>query len=318
MRKYKPSPKLLLLLSISLILVFYPVLLNYNLYALHIMILLFLYMTLSLSWNLLILTGYPCLGQGAFVGISAYVSIFLAGSVGVPIILAIILSTLIAALSACLIGIPLLRLKGPYFAIGTMAFAEILRILAIEAKGFTGGVKGIYAPLLGQTLFPLIGMIPFDSKIVHYYIALVILVIGATMTYIVFYSRFGLFLFAIREDEESAKSIGINVFSVMILCLGITGFLAGLAGAFYAYYVGYIVPGMVFGFNFSFLPLIWVLFGGIQTYWGPFIGTAILFLMDELFARPNFPTTYQFIYGGILVVTVLFIPEGIYGRLVKK
>ncbi len=265
-------------------------------YLINLCILLFIYITVTQSWN--ILGGYAgqiSIGQSAFFGIGA-LSTRLLWMSGVPIFLALLAGGVSAAVLAAMIGLPSLRLRGVYFAIGTLGLAIITRVVV---GNVFPGVSFLPAKYLSSfTLTP------------RYYAALGLMLVTIGVVYLLVNSRLGLGMIAVKEDEEAAAATGINTFKCKVLALIISTFLAGLAGGVYAFYSAvyyYFVP---FELIWSFEPVLIVIIGGAGTMIGPILGAIGYVALKELFTvtigRFSVP-----IFAILFIVTVLGLPGGL-------
>jgi len=265
-------------------------------YLINLCILLFIYITVTQSWN--ILGGYAgqiSIGQSAFFGIGALATRLLWMS-GAPIFLALLAGGVSAAALAAIIGLPSLRLRGVYFAIGTLGLAIIMRVVV---GNVFPGVSFLPAKYLSSfTLTP------------RYYAALVLMLVTIGVVYLIVNSRLGLGMIAVKEDEEAAAATGISTFKCKVLALIISTFLAGLAGGVYAFYSAvyyYFVP---FELIWSFEPVLIVIIGGAGTIIGPILGAIGYVALKELFTvtigRFSVP-----IFAILFIVTVLGLPGGL-------
>jgi branched-chain amino acid transport system permease protein len=266
-------------------------------HTLNLFIVLFITVILAQSWN--ILGGYAgqiSLGNAAFFGAGALSFHFLAWRGGLPLYLALPAGGVTAVILASLIGIPALRLKGVYFAIGTLALAEALRITV-------------------GNLFPLTVYIPTAHIISYnllsrYYLALMVAVITQGIAYLTIKSRIGLAMMAIRDDDEAADTSGVHLFRYKFVALVFSSFFSGLAGGLFAYYQDSIVPAFLFTPQWTFEPLVAAAVGGSGTLLGPMIGSVFLIILTELFAL-TLGKAYLIIFGAIFIFVVLFFPGGL-------
>ena len=264
------------------------------------------------SWNLL--TGYAGqlnLGHAAFFGIGAYTSAMLAIKLGVSPWIGLFLGGLLAAGSRLLLGIPALRLSGPYLAITTIGFAEILRLVAMNWVGLTRGSLGLY----GIPPLPGFWGIRFTSELTYYYVALA----GVAWALFCFRrltrSEFGLSLQAMREDEPGAQSIGINTNSYKLAVFTISAFFGGFAGALFAHYQRLISPDLL-SLGETFQALTMTMIGGLGTLTGPVMGAVLLTFLSEglRFVEDLVKMDVRMIiYGCLLIMTILFMRGGIVG-----
>jgi len=271
-------------------------------YLINFFILLFLYISITQSWNILGgYTGQISIGQSAFFGIGA-LSTRLLWMSGAPIFLALLAGGVSAAVLAAIIGLPSLRLRGVYFAIGTLGLAIITGVIV---HNVFPGVSFLPAKYLASfTLTP------------RYYVALILMLVTIGAVYLLVNSRLGLGMIAVKEDEEAAAATGINTFKCKVLALMVSTFLAGLAGGVYAFYSAvyyYFVP---FELIWSFEPVLIVIIGGAGTIIGPILGAVGYVALKELFAV----TIGQFsvpIFAILFVITVLALPGGLVEAIEK-
>jgi branched-chain amino acid transport system permease protein len=203
-----------------------------------------------------------------------------------------------AAIYSIFVGIPCLRLRGPFFVIGTLAAGEVTRIIANNFETI-GGAAGLSIPPPSSY-----------SKLPHYYVTLICALCAIAISAKVIRSRFGMALFAIREDYEAAETVGIDTTRFQIYALLISSLVVGIAGSLYVQYIFYALPDKVFGFDTSISMILMTVIGGIGTLWGPVLGAILFFILQE-FLLGYFPNLHLGIYGVILMVLVLFEPGGI-------
>jgi branched-chain amino acid transport system permease protein len=266
-----------------------------------------LFAALGLAWNLV--GGYAgqlSLGHVAFFGLGAYgMAIFSAHSV--PVWISVFLAAAMASLFAAVIGRIVFRLRGPYFTLSTIAFAEVLRLTATNLT-FTGGAIGLTTP----ALFPREGFWRF-----FYSGAVALGIICFLTNYLTSRSRPGYYLMAIREDEETAGSVGVDTASYKLRAFVISAFLTALGGALYASAFQFIVPDSILNIDISVQIAIITMLGGAGTLLGPVVGAILLLGASEIF-KNQFQESHLLIYGILIVLVVLFLPEGIVGSLEQK
>jgi branched-chain amino acid transport system permease protein len=269
------------------------------------------YLTVAQGWNLVAgYTGQISLGQNAFFGLGAYTmaGMWLNG-IGLYFFFdftLMIVAGVAPAILALIIGIPLLaRLRGDYFSFGTLGLAQIVNVLFVKGGDLTGGANGVY-----------LDASKFSSMKVYYWVALLVAFLATLLVYLITRSRFGLALKAIREDEISAASHGINVLRYKVIAFMIGAFLAGLAGSIYGYYLFHLEPASVFNMNWLFYPILMVVLGGTGTVIGPVIGAVIV---SAIFAYGDiYFGGYHPIFSGLLIILVMrFMPGGIMGLVTK-
>jgi branched-chain amino acid transport system permease protein len=272
-------------------------------FLLHFLILLLLNVTLGTAWNLIGgFAGQLSLGHAAFFGVGAYVSVLAHLRWGLPGWQGIWLGGGLSMGVALFIGWICFRLKGPYFALATIALAEVLRLVAQNWKEVTQGSEGLLV------LRPL-----FTQKIHFYYAALFIAFITLLAAILVRHSKWGYYLFAIREDQEAAESLGVNLLGYKLSALLASAFFTALGGSFYAFYVGFIDPASTLTVERSVEIVLFAIIGGIGTVFGPAIGAAAITLLAEGL-RLWFLSAHFLLYGILVVAVILFMPEGIIGR----
>lgn len=266
-------------------------------YVLRLFVIGWLYVACAVAWDLVGgLAGQVSFGHATFFGVGAVTTGVLVRA-GAPPALAIAPAAAAAALFAVLWGWPCLRLRGPFFAIATIGVGEATRIAAVNAESITGGATGLTLPVGG-------------GRLATYYLALGLGVLALVTARAVRRSRLGLGLACIREDVDAAEAIGIRSGGLQLQVLALSAALVGAAGSIYARYLYYVEPGDVFAFNRSIGFILMTLIGGLDSLWGPPVG-AVLFLGLEQLLLTSFPTLHLGIYGGLLIVLILFEPDGI-------
>lgn len=288
-------------------------------YLLTMIIIAFHFVYLAQSWNLIFgYTGQLALGHGVFYGIAGYFStkLFLDAKV-TPY-----LGGFIGAFAAALLAIPLgailfrAKLRGLYLALVTFAAMEIFKALFNNWK-FIGGSVGIYLPFQNAPQHFL-----FMSRLPYYFIALGMVLCMILLTIYIEGSKLGHRAIAVRENEEAAEASGINCFYIKLKMFVISAFITGLAGAFYAQFMLYIVPEIMFGFsNVVLLPMLGVNVGGRGTVFGPIIGTMVFSILGELlrnvpfFEGPEVSSVTMMLYGVVLTIVSLKYYSGLMGLI---
>ena len=249
---------------------------------------------IAVSLNLIVgFTGQLCLGHAGFMSIGAYVSAIVTQKLGMPFIVSIFIGAIIACIFAALIGYPTLKLTGDYFAITTLAFCEIIRIVImnIDAVGGARGLTGI-------------------PKVTNFSLAFLFMVITVVVIYNIIHSSQGRAMLSVRENEIAAEAMGINAFKYKMMAFVIAAFFAGLAGGLYAHYMGYIQP-ISFDFNKSIDYLTFVVFGGMGSLSGSIIATIILTFLPELLR--SMQEFRMILYPLALIILMIFRPQGLLG-----
>jgi branched-chain amino acid transport system permease protein len=298
-----------------LLLLTLPLMVQSNGYILQVFTHALLLASLALAWNLLGVSGSISLGHAAFFGVGAYGSALLSLEQGLSPWLTIPMAGLFAAGLGLMVGLICLRLRGAYFALATLAFVEIPRVITGNWDALTKGSLG----LVGISGLPTLRMgdwyVDFGSSITaSYYLVFVYSLVLLGLVTFVFRSNMGLALQAIREEEIAAESVGIHVNRYRLLSLLMSAFFTGVSGACYAHLVRYIEPGLVYGLHFSAIPMIFAICGGRFTILGPAVAALVLYPVDQFIFHPLLPAGHEFLYGAVLILTVLFMPNGFWGR----
>jgi branched-chain amino acid transport system permease protein len=286
-------------------------------FAIDIFIRVLLFAFIGVAWNLM--GGYAkqlSLGHAAYFGLGAYTSTILQIRYGVSPWLGIVAGGGVATLASLPIGALCFRLRGPYFAIATIATAQVLMLLFLKFRDFAWGAEGTTIPNLGNA--PL--MMQFDAKAAYYYIALALLTIGLIITYRIERSWVGYYLVAVGEDEDAAEAIGVDALKIKRQIYMISAFLTALAGTFYVQYIYFIDPQTAFSFNISVEAALVSIVGGIGTLWGPVVGTVLLEATSALLQSwlgGGYGGVQLTVYSLILVVVILWRPSGLLGMLTE-
>ncbi|MED1472415.1 branched-chain amino acid ABC transporter permease [Bacillus salipaludis] len=311
MKNPKTNSFLILLLIFACIL---PMVMESKFY-LNIFILILLYATIATAWN--ILGGYGgqlSLGHTIFFGIGAYTSSLLYLNAGISPWIGIIAAAVLSIGIGIFIGWPTFRLKGTYFSLATIAFAEVIRHLTLYFRDLTKGSMGInirFEPGASNLIFR-----EYSS---YYYIALVLFLIALAIVYYVDRTRIGYYLKAVRENEDSAATLGINVTKYKMIAMVLSAGLTGVAGVLYAQFMLFFEPESVFNLNFSIEIALIAIVGGMGTVYGPLLGAVIIIPLNEIL-RSSFPSLNgmnYFIYGIALMLIVSFMPNGLLPLLKK-
>jgi branched-chain amino acid transport system permease protein len=267
---------------------------------------------LAQAWN--ILGGYGgqfSFGHALFFGTGAYVQAIAQLSFGLNPWLALVLAVLLAAVLGAAVGALTFRygLKGSYFALVTLAFAEVFRVLAVTAQ-ITGGGVGLMLPLSES-----FANLQFGSRKGSIVLVLGFVVAALLVSSWLRHSRFGAQLQAVRDNEDAARALGVDPWRVKLGAIALSGGFMGAGGAFYVQVFQYIDPAIAFGPASSVEALVAAIVGGMGTLWGPLLGAAVLHLLAEatrnLFG--NLPGLNMVIYGTVLVLIVMFVPRGLSG-----
>jgi branched-chain amino acid transport system permease protein len=268
----------------------------------------------ALSWALLgNLGGMVSFGHSAFFGVGAYVSAITTVKLGVPVLVAVPLGGLGAVL-ASIVMMPVLRLRGPYFALAILAYAHIFRILATEWRSVTGGSGGVS----GIPGFPTVFGVDFGTKMGAYLIALTLVLVFALAYARIRSSYYGIALRAMHDSEDATRVVGVNSTVLKGAMLMVSAFMAGVFGAVNAHYINFLEPDYAFNALWVTLPIVAAIFGGYRTISGPVIGALVVYLADQLLFKAIMPTGHQLVLGVLLVLMIVFSPAGLMSLLNKR
>ena len=304
-------PKRLLALAGGIVfLIIFPLIVTYG-YIIHIGNIILLWTMLCLSLNIIFgYAGQLSLTHGGLFGMGGYTYAILATNFGMSFWLVLPISGLAAAVIGLLIGIPSLRLRGPYFVIVTLGFNVILVAVIENLGNLTGGVIGIMGIPFLQSIRGPFFEIDMSSKVSCYYLILFFLILFGIISYLIKSSLMGRSLTAIKADEDLCRSLGINSMSIKLQSFVLSSFLAGLGGALYAGYMGIITPHDA-SFHVGFDALVYLTVGGIGTITGTIIGPGIMIILSEV--MQGLMEMRQVFNGFALVLLIIFMPKGIAG-----
>jgi len=261
-----------------------------------------MFAVLASAWNIIGgYTGYASFGNVVFLGIGAYVSAVLMEKGGFPFWVGFAASGFGAAVFAILIGLPVLRLKGHYFAIATLGVAEAMKAL-VDNLEITEGNSGIYLPVMDLSVK--------SQYIFFYFMMMGVLILTLGVTFIMLKKKLGYGLIAIREDEEAAGSLGVNTTLFKVTSFALSGFFSGLAGSLYAYQQGFIKPDAVFDVGITIKMIVMAVFGGIGSLVGPLLGALSIEVVSEVLTN-YFLVAHTLFFGAIVILAIVFSPKGI-------
>ena len=285
-------------------------------YAITVFIFIFFYAFLGQAWN--IIGGYAgqlSVGHAAFVGLGAYTSAMLSIHAGLTPWIGMLVGGVVSAALGAVIGYLGFRfgLRGFYFVLLTVAFAEIFRIIALNTD-WVGGAQGLYITFTGDPR-----QFQFQDNRVYYYVSLGLMLLATGVVAWIERHRFGAYLVAIREDENACEALGVDTFRYKMLAIVVSAFLTGIGGTFYAFYLFSLQPNSVFGIPLSVEIVIRPIVGGSGTILGPILGSFILSPLAELsrtyFSQGGWTGMHLIVYGALLIGVVLFLPQGAYPAL---
>jgi branched-chain amino acid transport system permease protein len=279
-------------------------------YYLHLMIIALMWVVIGSSWNLLAgYTGQVSFGHAMFFGTGAYTAGILVIKLGISAWWGMMFGGIVSMVIGLLVGWVCFRLRGPYFALATLAGGEIFRLIATNWESLTEGMVGI---LIMQT---------FKSKISYYYIALVLAVFCIYFIHLVMKTKWGYYFVSIREDQDAAESLGINTTLYKNVSLLISSFFTGMAGAFYMNYMAFIDPEVVYSLHYiSIMAILVGIVGGVATIMGPAVGAFIMVGVQETFRSAFFGLApkwisqgHALVFGLLVVFVIMFLANGIVG-----
>ena len=260
-----------------------------------------MYIIITVSW--VIFSGptrYISLASAAFFGVGAYISSILGEALPLPVFIAI--GGLVSMILAIFIGLLTLRLRGMYFIIFTFGISELIRHFLLWWETNFMGTVGRWVVGVDHTTV--------------YYIMVVIFVIALLTAHLIRRSKYGLALRSIGENEEASTHIGINATVLKTAAFAVSAFFMGAAGAIMATRWTYIDPSIAFNPLFSFMPVLMAIFGGVGQLYGPILGAGVFAYLEELLIT-EFPYYYMLLFGSILIVVILFLPNGLVGLIGK-
>jgi len=306
------------------VLIVFPALISDPYYQ-HLMILVLMWTAIGSAWNLIAgYTGQVSFGHAAFFGVGAYTGALLEFKLGISAWWGVPLGGFVAVLLAFPFGWICFRLRGAYFALATLALNEVMRHIATIWQSLTEGMVGI---LIIQT---------FVSKVPYYFIALATATAAVVLVELLVRSRLGYYFVSIREDQDTAESIGINTRFYKMTSLALSAFLTGVMGGLYTCYMGFIDPHIVFSLHdISIMAILVGIVGGVGTIYGPAVGAFIMVAVSEIFRSGGFgaldylsktmasPTVdivtkcfkeaHVFAFGLLVVFVILYLPNGVVG-----
>lgn len=279
-------------------------------YYQHLVILALMWVVIGGSWNLLAgYTGQVSFGHAVFFGTGAYTAGILANKLAISAWWGMAFGGITAALVGLFIGWVCFRLRGPYFALATIAAGEIFRLIATTWESLTEGMVGI---MILQT---------FRSKLPYYYLALFLAAASMFVFDQVIKSKWGFYFISIREDQDAAESLGINTTLYKNISLLISSFFTGMAGAFYMNYMAFIDPHVVFSLHYiSIMAILVGIIGGVATIWGPGVGAFIMIGVQETFRSSLFGLAPKWVsqahvlaFGLLVMFVILYMANGVVG-----
>ncbi len=274
-------------------------------YYRHLAILTLMYAVLALSWDLAARAELVSFAHTGFFGLGAYTSAITLLKFNFPLVLSFAAAVLLTIVVAIGLGYLTLRLSGIYFAIATLAFSQVLLVIALQIPQVTGGAMGISVP----SLFG-------GERILSYFLILGILALVIVVSLYLEKSHYHLAFSAMRTSPVAASVLGVNTVRYRLISFTLSAIFACLAGAFYVHYTTITIPYEAFNLHIGVVSIVMAVLGGLYSTAGPIIGTIVLKIAEE-FMRTTIPYGYMIIYGLILIAGMLFLPKGLMGVLKK-
>jgi len=297
------------LIILGILFLIFPLVIRSSYYQ-HLVIIIFMWVVVGSSWNLLAgYTGQVSFGHAIFFGVGAYTAGIFATKLGISAWWGMVFGGFSSMLIGLFVGWVCFRLRGPYFALATLAGGEIIRLIATNWESLTDGMVGI---LIIQT---------FTSKLPYYYIAFVLALACIYTIRLIMKSKWGYYFVSIRENEDAASSMGINTTLYKNVSLLVSSFFTGMAGAFYMNYMAFIDPHVVFSLHFiSIMAILVGIVGGVATIWGPAVGAFVMVGLQETFRSSFFglapkwiSQAHALVFGLLVIFVIMFLANGIVG-----
>jgi len=297
------------LIILGILFLIFPLVIRSSYYQ-HLVIIIFMWVVIGSSWNLLAgYTGQVSFGHAIFFGVGAYAAGIFATKLGISAWWGMVFGGFFSMLIGLFVGWVCFRLRGPYFALATLAGGEIIRLIATNWESLTDGMVGI---LIIQT---------FTSKLPYYYIAFALALACIYTIQLIMKSKWGYYFVSIREDEDAAASMGINTTLYKNVSLLVSSFFTGMAGAFYMNYMAFIDPEVVFSLHFiSIMAILVGIVGGVATIWGPAVGAFVMIGLQETFRSSFFglapkwtSQAHALVFGLLVIFVIMFLANGIVG-----
>ncbi|MBI4790540.1 MAG: branched-chain amino acid ABC transporter permease [Chloroflexi bacterium] len=271
----------------------------FPIYTVILLTAIFMYVVLTMSWVIFSgPTGYVSLAPAAFFGVGIYSSAILGKMLPLPLV--VVIGGLASFGLALLVGALTLRLKGIYFAIFTFGLVELIKNLLLWWEIHFTGTRGRFVIVV--------------DHVTVYYVMVSILAVLILTAYLIRRSKFGLALQSIGDNEQAAAHIGINVTALKVITFAVSAFFTGAAGAIMATRWTYIDPFIAFNPLLSFMPVLMAIFGGMGQFYGPIVGAIIFGYLEEILIT-RFPYYYMLLFGAIMVIAILYLPNGLVGLI---
>ncbi|HEX7747207.1 MAG TPA: branched-chain amino acid ABC transporter permease [Bordetella sp.] len=269
---------------------------------------------IALAWSLLSnLGGMLSFGHSAFFGVGAYVSALLTMRAGVGVLPAMLMGG-VGAVVASVAMLPVLRLRGVYFALAILAYSVIFRVLATQWESVTGGSAG----LASVPTFPTLLGMDLASRRGSYLLILTLLIVFALVYRFIRASHYGMALRAMHGSEDATRVVGVNSILLKASMLFTSAFMTGVIGAYNAHDINFLNPDYAFDGIWVILPVVAAIFGGYRTITGPVVGAVVVYLVDQLVFKSLIPVGHQLILGALLVAMIIYSPGGLVPLVSRK
>lgn len=285
-----------------------------NDYYINIIVMTFLWAALSGAWNLIAgYGGLVSLGQSAFFGIGAYTTAVLYSAYGISPWIGLVAGIVLTTSTAVLISWPCFRLRGAFFSLATMVFPIVMEIIANNWKSITRGPSGIAMPFK-----PSIANFMFESRWAYLLAAFALMMVVYAITRWIHRGRLGLYLIAMRDDQDAAESLGVEPVRIKLLITMVSAALTSVGGFLYAQYILFLDPPSVFSINISVQIALFSLIGGLGTPLGPIVGSVIMTPLDGILSTFLGGGPRLLLYGAVLLAVVLIAPQGVVGAVMAR
>jgi len=301
--KLPKDPELRITIIFFIVLAIMPLIFLQKAYVLWVLTLTIFYIILAVSWNILL--GYTQLLSFAHPGLLAiggYGSVFFVASTGLPPVIGLFVGMFLSAVTGFLIGWLCLRLRGIYLALTTWGFSGAVQLLLISEFNITGGLTGMHT----KFLLPVTSL---EAPQYYYYVALILLIVCIATTYKLIYSKYGLYLRAMGDDEEAAAACGVNIVRLRIFIFTFSSIWVGAAGAFYVHLLGYVSPAIADFSTVMITVMGSTILGGLGTFFGPILGTSIIWPLSEVI-RAKSASLQIIIIATIILTSLKFFRNG--------
>jgi len=306
--------KLRVLIIVAIVVAILPIFVKDD-YFIHTLVMALMFAYLASSWNILGgFVGHFALGNGVYIGIGGYITALLFKTNGISPWIGLIISAVLAGFLSLILSYPCFKLRGSYYVLSTVALLHAFRIVVMNEKtlfGYdTGSSQGLRLPWRGGFI-----NMQFESKLGYYYVIAAMLLVAIIISIYIKSSKNGFYFSAITTNQEAAEAMGVNTTVYKLKAQFISAALTALGGGFYVMFIMFLDPNRVLSYNFSVEIMLYAVVGGLDTIWGPVIGAAVLYPVNEalrISLGTSFTGLSTAIYGLILMLVVYFMPGGVF------